>query len=90
MDSITFSLVAASTLVWPFETRETVCEDTPACWATSAIDGRAALAAGLSVAVMLIAAPAAQSVRNVRSCGVMAGYANILAPAGQGAAPSRA
>jgi hypothetical protein len=53
--------VAASTLLWPFETRETVCGDTPACRATSAIDGRAALMAGLSVAVMLVAAPAARS-----------------------------
>src|ERR1700749_3675104 len=40
MASRTRARVASSTLAWPFDTRDTVCEDTPARRATSAIDGR--------------------------------------------------
>ncbi|VXC52314.1 hypothetical protein PLANTIT3_90152 [Plantibacter sp. T3] len=39
MASSTRSRVPSSTLVSPFATRETVWEETPACAATSAIDG---------------------------------------------------
>ncbi|GAA3862167.1 hypothetical protein GCM10022381_02990 [Leifsonia kafniensis] len=39
MAASTRSRVATSTLVIPFETRDTVCDDTPARPATSAIDG---------------------------------------------------
>jgi len=42
IESMTRALVAASTFEWPFDTRDTVCEETPACRATSPIDGRAA------------------------------------------------
>src|SRR5579864_4302375 len=42
MASSTRARVVSSTLAWPFDTRETVCDETPARWATSAIDGRGA------------------------------------------------
>src|SRR5579863_5030026 len=42
MASSTRARVVSSTFVWPFDTRETVCDETPARCATSAIDGRGA------------------------------------------------
>src|SRR5690242_7282278 len=52
MASSTRARVASSTLVWPFDTRETVCDETPARRATSAIDGRGTPARLLVVGVM--------------------------------------
>jgi hypothetical protein len=45
--------VASVTFGWPFETRDTVCDETPARRATSAIEGRGVLARLLAVLVML-------------------------------------
>ena len=42
MASSTRARVVSSTLAWPFDTRDTVCDETPARRATSAIDGRGA------------------------------------------------
>src|ERR1700733_8498884 len=52
MASSTRARVLSSTLAWPFDTRETVCDDTPARRATSAIDGRCAPARCPSVSAM--------------------------------------
>src|SRR6202034_3211425 len=52
MASRTRARVASSTLAWPFDTRDTVCEETPARRATSAIDGRGVTARPSRVDVM--------------------------------------
>src|SRR5579863_7160175 len=53
MASSTRARVVSSTLAWPFDTRETVCDDTPASRATSAIDGRCAPARCPSVSAIV-------------------------------------
>src|SRR5580704_7495681 len=52
MASSTRARVVSSTLAWPFDTRDTVCDDTPASRATSAIDGRCAPARCPSVSAI--------------------------------------
>ena len=51
IDASTRCLVSSTTVPVPFATRETVCAETPACAATSAIDTRARRG-GVGVAVM--------------------------------------
>src|SRR5215469_10123835 len=52
MASSTRARVLSSTLAWPFDTRETVCDETPASRATSAIDGRGAAVRRLLISAM--------------------------------------
>ena len=52
MACTTRARVCSSTFEWPLDTRDTVCDDTPASRATSAIEGRGAPAAVIFVRVM--------------------------------------
>jgi len=61
MARMTWARVCSSTFAAPLDTRDTVCDDTPASRATSAMEGRGGPAAVLLVLVIASALPSRPS-----------------------------
>ena len=68
MACTTRARVCSSTFAWPLDTRDTVCDDTPASRATSAIEGRGAPAAVILVRVMSSRVSPVADVRPKKLC----------------------